>query len=83
MFLGVGAVRVFFGAVLPVYCLLIVFSLPKRSRKNSLDVRSGVLGFFSLFLWFFRRCRRPFGFLFLFLLREIAQVVTGHTPTRT
>ena len=52
------------------------------SRKNSLDVRSGVSGFFSLFLWFFRRRRRLFCFCFFFL-REKAQVVTGHTPTRT
>ena len=58
------------------FCFLIWFSLPKMSWKNSLDVRSGVSGFFSLV--FFRRRR-----VFCFFLREKAQVVTGHTPTRT
>ena len=62
-----------------VFALLFGFSLPKMARKNSLDVRSGVSGVLSLFLWFFRRRR---AFLFFFL-REKAQVITGHTPTRT
>ena len=76
---GVGFVC--FGAVLPMFLLYIfVFSLPKLSQKNSLDVRSGVFGSFSLFLWFFCRRRRP---CFFFFFREKDQVVTGHTPTRT
>ena len=75
----------FFGVVLPMSLLLLFgFSLPKMSRKISLDVRSGVSGFSPLFLWFFSPTSSPFLFLFpFFFLREIAQVVTGHTPTRT
>ena len=71
-----------FGAVLPMFLhYYLFFSLPKLSQKNSLDVRSGVFGlFFSPPLVFFRRRRRPFR---VFFLRETAQVVTGHTPTRT
>ena len=48
-----------------VFALLFAFSLPKLSRKNSLDVRSGVFWLSSFFLWFFRRRR-------LFFLREKA-----------
>ena len=45
-----------------VFALLFAFSLPKLSRKNSLDVRSGVFWLSSFFLWFFRRRRRSFFF---------------------
>ena len=62
-----------------VFVLFFVLSFPKLSWKNSLDVRSGVFGVFSLLLWFFL----PTSSSFLFFLRETAQVVTGHTPTRT
>ena len=47
MFLGVGVGRVSSGAVFAyVFALLFGFSLPKKSRENSLDVRSCVSGFF-------------------------------------
>ena len=61
-----------------VFALFFDFSFPKMSRKILLMSGLSFLGFFSLFLWFFRRRRRLF-----FFLREKAQVVTGHTPTRT
>ena len=60
-----------------VFASLFVFFAPETVLKNSLDVRFGVFGLSSFFLWFFRRRRR------LFFLRETAQVVTGHTPRRT
>ena len=51
LFLGVGVGRVFAGGSLPMF--LLGGSLPKVSRKNSLDVRSGVFwGSFSLPLVF-------------------------------
>ena len=79
LFLGVGVGRVFFGAVFPMFLL---YCLVFRSRKclEKILLMSGLLflGFFSLFLWFFRRRR-----VFFVFLREKAQVVTGHTPTRT
>ena len=85
MFYGVGVVLVRFGAVLPMFCFMnCFFSLPKLSPKNSLDVRSGVFGLFSLLLWFFfADVVVLFVFVSFFLSREKAQVVTGHTPTRT
>ena len=54
MFCGVGVGPVCFGAVLPMFWLYeLFFSLPKLSRKNSLAVRSGVLGFsLSSFVFF-------------------------------
>ena len=52
------------------------------SRKNSLDVRSSVSGFFFSLLLVFSPMSSPF-FVFVFFLRDKAQVVTGHTPTRT
>ena len=53
------------------FALLFVFSLPKLSWKNSIDVRSGVFGvFFSPPLVFFRRRRRPFVCLFPFFFQE-------------
>ena len=84
-FLGVGVGRVFFLVLfLPMlFALLFVFF---RSRncpwKNSIDVRSGVFGFFSLLLWFFSPTSSSFCvFCFLFSFQEKkAQVVTGHTP---
>ena len=64
-----------------VFALLLGFSLPKLSLKNSLDVRSGVSGFFLSSFGFFADV---VAFLFFFsFFREIDQVVTGHTPTRT
>ena len=67
-----------------VFALCFVFFAPESVWKNSIDVRSGVFGLSSLFLWFFRRRRRPRLFcLFLFsfsFFRETDQVVTGHTP---
>ena len=71
----------FWCCVAYVFALLFVFSLPKLSQKNSLDVRSGVFGlFFSPPLVSFA----DVVVLFVsFFLRETAQVVTGHTPTRT
>ena len=85
MFLGVGVGRVFFGAVLPM--LLLYYSV-FRSRKclEKILLMSGLvfLGFFSLLLWFFSPTSSPFFVFFFFsFLREKAQVVTGHTPTRT
>ena len=52
LFYGVGVGLVCFGAVLPMFLLYYFFSLPKLSPKNSLDVRSGVFGLFSLLLFF-------------------------------
>ena len=43
-----------------VFASLLVFSFPKLSLKNSLDVRSCVFGLSSFFLWLFRRRRRFF-----------------------
>ena len=53
LFYGVGVGLVCFGAVLPMFCFIFVFSLPKLSQKNSLDVRSGVSGFFPSSFGFF------------------------------
>ena len=55
------------------FCFRFGISLPKLFRKNSLNVRSSVFGFVLSFLVFRRRH-------FCFLLRDTAQVVTGHTP---
>ena len=44
LFFGVGVGRVFFVLFSYVFALLFGFSLPKMSRKNSLDVRSCVSG---------------------------------------
>ena len=72
MFLCVGVVRVFFGAVLPsVFALLFVLSLPKLSQKNSLDVRFGVSGFFLSSFGFFADVV-AFLFFVCFLSREKA-----------
>ena len=65
-----------------VFALLFAFSLPKLSRKNSLDVRFGVFGLPSFFLWSVSPTSSSFC-LSPFFFRETAQVVTGHTPTRT
>ena len=81
LFCGVGVGLVCFGAVLPMFCLMnCFFPFPKLSRKNSLDVRSGVLGFFLSSLVF---SPMSSSVLFFVFSRETAQVVTGHTPTRT
>ena len=48
LFFGVGDGRVFLCCFAYVFALLFGFSLPKMSRKNSLDVRSCVSGFFGL-----------------------------------
>ena len=61
-----------------VFALLFGFSLPKMARKNSLDVRSGVSGVFSLFLWFFRRRR---AFLFFLFKRESSGSNRAHPHT--
>ena len=71
LFLGVGVGRVFFGAVLPMFLLYFFgFSLPKVSRKNSLDVSQvwGLWFFFSSFG--FSLTSPPFLFLFFFLLKR-------------
>ena len=77
LFYGVGVGRVVFGAVLPMFLL---YDLVSRSRKclEKILLMSGLvfLVFFFSLPWFFRRRR-------VFFLREKAQVVTGHTPTRT
>ena len=52
LFYGVGVGRVVFGAVLPMFLLYYLVSR-SRNRKNPLDVRSCVSGFFPLFLWLF------------------------------
>ena len=80
LFLGVGVGRVFFGAVLPMFLFFFGSSLPKMSRKNSLDVRSGVCGFFSLFLWFFADVV-AFLFLFFLLKRESLGSNRAHPHT--
>ena len=52
---GVGVGRVFFWCCFAYgFALLFGFSLPKMSRKNSLDVRSCVSGFFGLAVRSFR-----------------------------
>ena len=67
-----------------VFALLFGFPLPKMLRKNSLDVRSCVSGFFFSPLLVFSPMSSPFFFFFSFsFFRETDQVVTGHTPTRT
>ena len=53
-----------------VFALLFGFSLPKMSRKNSLDVRSGVSWFFFSLPLVSSPTSSPF--LFLFFLREKA-----------
>ena len=82
LFLGVGVGRVFFGAVLPMFLL---YYLVFRSRKclEKILLMSGLvfLGFFLSSFGFFVDVAF-FCFCFFFL-REKAQVVTGHTPTRT
>ena len=80
LFLGVGVGRVFFGAVLPMFLL---YCLVFRSRKclEKILLMSGlVFGFFFLSSFGFFSSTSCF---FCFFLREKAQVVTGHTPTRT
>ena len=62
------------------FCFIICFFAPETVLKNSLDVRSGVFGLSSFFLGCFADV---VVFLSSFFLRETAQVVTGHTPTRT
>ena len=80
MFLGVGVGLACFGAVLP---MLLLYYLLFRSRNclEKILLMSGLV--------FFGCLRSSFGFFAVvvffssFFLRETAQVVTGHTPTRT
>ena len=57
-------VSVLVSCVLVLFCLCFCFSfgcfVPETVLKNSLDVRSGVFGLSSFFLWLFRRRRRSF-----------------------
>ena len=80
LFLGVGVGRVFFGAVLPMFLL---YCLVFRSRKclEKILLMSGLvfLGFFLSSFGFFV----DVALFFFSFSREKAQVVTGHTPTRT
>ena len=80
LFLGVGVCCVCFGAVLPMFLLLFWFFSSRNCLKKIL-LLSGLV---------FLGCRlSSFGcfayvvVLVSFFLRETAQVVTGHTPTRT
>ena len=80
LFLGVGVGRVCFLCCFAyAFAFLFGFSLPKMSRKHSVDVRSCVSGFFLSSSGFFADVVAFFVFVFSFL-REKAQVVTGHTP---
>ena len=66
------------------YVLALFFVFRSRNCLEKILLMSGLVfwGFFSPFLWFSCRRCRPFCFCFFFFLRETAQVVTGHTPTR-
>ena len=73
LFLGVGVGLVFFSVV---FCTFWRFA-PETVWKNSLDVRPAFFGFvLSLVLR-----RRRLCFCLFFLLRDTAQVVTGHPHT--
>ena len=81
LFLG-GCVGLVFFLVGFCYCLGFIFwrFAPETVWKNSIDVRSGSFWGRSLFLRFFADVVL---FLFVFLLRDKIQVVTGHPRTRT
>ena len=67
LFLGVGVVRVCFWCCFAyVFALLFVFSLPKLSLKNSIDVRSGVFWFFFSLPLVFSPTSSSFLFFFFF-----------------
>ena len=79
LFLGVGVCLACFGAVLPMF-LLDYLLFRSRNCREKILLMSGLV-----FLGFLLS---SFGCLadvvvFLFFFRETAQVVTGHTPTRT
>ena len=85
LFYGVGVGLVCFGAFLPMFLLYYLFFRPRNCLRKILLMSGPVfLGCFLSSFGFFRRRRRLFRVCFFFFFsREKAQVVTGHTPTRT
>ena len=81
LFLGVGVGLVCFGAVLPMFLLYFCFFAPETVLKNSLDVRSGVFGLSSFFLWFFADVVVFLSFFFFFFERDSSGSNRAHPHT--